>query len=240
MHYVFQQFVDRLVDSSETDGVQKAMAEAAGAFDIPCFAYLRMPRDGSSLAALISTYPARWTEHYLQHHYERLDPVIQQAHSFTEPFEWGLGSDSFPLTKGQKVLFDEAGNFGIRCGFTVPIQDNHGPVAAVTFASDVGRPEFRRSIEYNKRALQLMSISLHAHVRRKIWPHPAINGVKLSRRELECLRFAAEGKSAWDTATILGLSARTVKFHWDNAKEKLGVRTLRQAVVILQSAIPLG
>lgn len=236
MHHVFQRFVDRLADSSEADCVQKAMAEAAAAFDIPCFAYIRMPRDGSSLAALISTYPSKWTEHYLQHHYERLDPVIQQAHAFTEPFEWGLGADSFPLTEQQKNLFDEANKFGIRCGFTVPIKDNRGPVAAVTFASDVGRPEFRHSIEYNKRALQLMSISLHAHVRRRIWRDLSVNGVRLSRRELECLRFAAEGKSAWDTGVILGLSARTVKFHWDNAKEKLGVRTLRQAVVVLQSA----
>lgn len=236
MHHVFQRFVERLNDSREPDAFQKAMAEAAAAFELPCFAYLRMPRDNRALAALISTYPVGWTDRYLDIHYERLDPVIRMAHRRTEPFEWGLGADDFDLSKPQQQFFDEAAEFGIRCGFTIPIKDSRGPVAAVTFASDVRRPEFQRSIQANARVLQLMAISLHAHARRKLYPEVEIAGVHLTVRERECLLWASQGKSRWETGQILKVSAWTVKFHLDNAKTKLGVRTIAQAITRLERA----
>ncbi|MDE2183695.1 MAG: LuxR family transcriptional regulator [Alphaproteobacteria bacterium] len=236
MHHVFQRFVERLNDSREPEAFQVAMAEAASAFELPCFAYLRMPRDNRALAALISTYPVGWTDHYLNVHYERLDPVIRVAHQRTEPFEWGLGADDFDLSKQQQTFFDEAAEFGIRCGFTIPIKDARGPVAAVTFASDVRRPEFQRSIQANARVLQLMAISLHAHARRKLYTDIDIKGVHLTARERECMHWAAQGKSRWETGQILKVSAWTVKFHLDNAKAKLGVRTVTQAIARLERA----
>jgi hypothetical protein len=165
------------------------MADAALAFDLPCFAYLSMPRSGRSAAALISSYPVAWTQHYLQEHYERLDPVIELAQSQTEPFEWGLGARDFKISPAQTQLFDEAAEFGIRCGFTIPIQDGRGPIAAVTFAIDSPRPSFLQTIQTNRRVLQLMAISLHAHIRRKLWRDPVLNGIQLSPREFECLQW---------------------------------------------------
>jgi DNA-binding CsgD family transcriptional regulator len=53
----------------------------------------------------------------------------------------------------------------------------------------------------------------------------------LSRRQLECLRWAEMGKSARDTGQILGISQRTVEKHLEQAYEALGVRTRIQAVV---------
>lgn len=55
--------------------------------------------------------------------------------------------------------------------------------------------------------------------------------VALSRRQLECLRWAEAGKSARDTGQILGISQRTVEKHLEQACELLGVRTRIQAVV---------
>jgi LuxR family transcriptional activator of conjugal transfer of Ti plasmids len=236
MHRVFQTFIDRLNESSDTGSFQHAMADAAQTFDLPCFAYLSMPRDGRAAAALISSYPVSWTEHYLRHHYERFDPVIVLAHQQTEPFEWGLGADSLEMNKDQVRLFDEASEFGIRCGFTIPIQDGRGPVAAVTFATDEPKPTFQHTIRSNKRALQLMAISLHAHIRRKLWRDPIINGVRLSPREMECLRWAAAGKSVWAIGVILGISEHTATFHLSNARKKLGVENLCQAVALYVAA----
>ena len=236
LHNVFQRFVDRLNDSQDSSAFQSAMSEAASAFDLPCFAYLRMPRDDRALAALISNYPPSWTEHYLRSHYEKLDPVIGTAHAWTEPFQWGLGTDSFELTKSQKLFFDEAAEFGIKCGFTIPIKDQRGSIAAVTFASDTRREEFTRSIQTNQRVLQLMAICLHAHVRRKLWRDPLVDGVELKDRELECLRWASNGKTAWEIAQILGIRERTVNFHLANVRAKLNVCTLRQAITLYVAA----
>jgi LuxR family transcriptional regulator, activator of conjugal transfer of Ti plasmids len=235
MYRVFQMFIDRLNESGDANSFQSAMADAAQAFDLPCFAYLLMPRDGRAAAALISSYPVGWTGHYLRQHYERFDPVIVLAHQRTEPFEWGLGADGMEMNKDQARLFDEASEFGIRCGLTVPIQDGRGPVAAVTFASDAPRPAFLNTIQSNKRVLQLMAISLHAHARRRLYGQLVTDNRLLTARELECLRFAADGKSAWETAQVLNVTERTVTFHIENARRKLGVRTKMQAIAKLAS-----
>jgi DNA-binding response OmpR family regulator len=63
--------------------------------------------------------------------------------------------------------------------------------------------------------------------RNDIWP----NDVRLSEREVETLTWAARGKTSAEIAVILDLTKRTVDFHVDNARAKLGVTTRIQAVV---------
>jgi LuxR family transcriptional activator of conjugal transfer of Ti plasmids len=238
MHQIFQRFTDRLSCASDTDSLRGAMAEAAAALDLSCFAYLVVPRQPKAVPRLISNYPSTWTKHYLQQRYERFDPVVRQAIAHTEPFKWGFEVEVIGQSKLQRKLFDEASNFGIRYGFTVPIHDDLGPVAAVTFASDERRPQFERCINEHARVLQLMAIYFHAHAKRKVQPERTIEGVSLSPRELECLEWAAQGKSAWETGKILGISRHTTAFHLDNAKVKLAVRSTIQAVARLAASKP--
>jgi DNA-binding response OmpR family regulator len=54
--------------------------------------------------------------------------------------------------------------------------------------------------------------------------------VALAKREIETLTWAARGKTSVEIAQILGLSKRTVDFHIENARNKLGVTTRTQAV----------
>jgi len=44
------------------------------------------------------------------------------------------------------------------------------------------------------------------------------------------LRWAAKGKTAWETGKILELKEKTVSFYISNANFKLGVATKTQAV----------
>lgn len=238
MHRIFQTFIDRLADSVDPEDLHKAMADAAAALDLTCFAYLSMPHRRGTEALVVSTYPAAWTGHYVESHYERVDPVILRATRGADPFEWGPGAGQRELTKRQQQFFDEAAGFGIRCGFTIPIHDGRGPVAAVTFAADERHPAFRRSVEAHATALQLMALYFHAHARRKLAPERVVDGAALSPREFECLEWAAHGKSAWEIGRILGISRRTVAFHLDNAKAKLDVRTVCQAVARLSASKP--
>ncbi len=50
--------------------------------------------------------------------------------------------------------------------------------------------------------------------------HP-IDFQKLTKRELECLHWAAVGKTNWEIGKILGVSKRTVVFHLQNSTKKL-------------------
>lgn len=53
----------------------------------------------------------------------------------------------------------------------------------------------------------------------------------MTDRQLECLAWVAEGKSASDIGAILGISARTVEEHLMKACGHYGVRTRFQAVL---------
>jgi DNA-binding response OmpR family regulator len=55
--------------------------------------------------------------------------------------------------------------------------------------------------------------------------------VELSDREIEALTWAARGKTSAEISGILGLSKRTVDFHVDNARLKLGATSRMHAVV---------
>jgi DNA-binding response OmpR family regulator len=52
----------------------------------------------------------------------------------------------------------------------------------------------------------------------------------LNEREIQTLTWAARGKTSFEIAQILGLSKRTVDFHIDNARSKLGAATRVEAV----------
>jgi LuxR family transcriptional regulator, activator of conjugal transfer of Ti plasmids len=238
MHRVFQAFIDRLSESPDDEALRDAMAGAAASLDLSCFAYLSVPAQANGKPRLISTYPSAWTNYYLLRNYERLDPVVRRALTRPEPFEWGLENGSNGMSKAQLELFDEAARFGIRCGYTIPIHSGRGPIAAVTFAADHRHIKFGSSIETHGRVLQLMAMYFHVHARRIFIADRVVDGIPLSPREFECLGWSARGKSAWEIGQILGISRRTAAFHLDNAKLKLGVHSIRQAVARLAASNP--
>ncbi|TPI13117.1 LuxR family transcriptional regulator [Mesorhizobium sp. B4-1-3] len=238
MHDVFQRLVEQLTASSGELDLRTALAEAAASLDLPSFAYLLASPKLACATSLISTYPCPWTTHYLRSAYEKLDPVIVLARSRQDPFSWHADGGDLGWSARQQELMEEARQFGIHCGFTIPIHDHRGHFAALTFASDETRPLFLRTIERYERVLQLIAIFFHIHARQFLTDTGVVDGVALSRREVECLKWAARGKSAWDIGHILGISQRTAAFHLDNAKKKLGVRTITQAAVRLAISRP--
>lgn len=236
MHNTFRTFIENLSRSVDTQGLQHALSQVAAAFDLRCFAYLSLPDRRDAEPCLISTYPRAWTSHYLQNHYERLDPVVEHALSDPEPFEWGPDRGLAEASRAQRALFEEAAEFGIRYGFTIPIHDSRDRFAAITFAVDEPRPPFRRCVERKAQVFQLMALLFHAQVRRVMHGDRLVAGVRLSHRQMQCLEWAAQGKSASDIGCILGISPRTSAFHIENAKAKLGVRTVSQAVALLAAS----
>ncbi len=86
--------------------------------------------------------------------------------------------------------------------------------------------------------LKILGDYFHSHMLRR-------NGIDtsdalvVSARELDCLRWVAAGKSAWESSVILGISERTVRFHLNSAREKLNCTTTTQAVakVVAQQLI---
>jgi DNA-binding NarL/FixJ family response regulator len=73
----------------------------------------------------------------------------------------------------------------------------------------------------------IISARLAGVARNEIWP----SHVDLNEREIQALTWVARGKTSAEIATILGLSKRTIDFHLENARVKLGVGTRTEAVI---------
>ncbi|WP_281035118.1 hypothetical protein [Mesorhizobium tamadayense] len=74
--------------------------------------------------------------------------------------------------------------------------DHRGRFAALTFASDQSRPPLLRSLTDYEKALQLLAINFHINARRRLAEDCVGDGITLTQREFECLKWAARGKSA--------------------------------------------
>jgi LuxR family transcriptional regulator, activator of conjugal transfer of Ti plasmids len=237
MDRVFRTFIDALHANADVAALGTAMTGIAAALDLGAFAYLFAGRRSDAEVKLISNYPAAWTSHYLARRYEEIDPVIDKAAQSREPFQWGC-EYWYRQPGAQQIRFlEEAAHFGIRCGFTIPIHDPSSRIAAVTFAADDQHAKFARCVERHQALLQLLAILFHSRARFTLAPERSVTGIVLSPREYECLEWAAKGKSAWEIGCMLNISRRTAAFHLDNAKSKLGVRTISQAVALLAASM---
>ena len=73
----------------------------------------------------------------------------------------------------------------------------------------------------------IINARLKAAARMRLWPTQC----NLNDREIEALMWAARGKTSEEIALIMSISERTVNFHLNNARDKLGVATRIQAAV---------
>jgi DNA-binding NarL/FixJ family response regulator len=73
----------------------------------------------------------------------------------------------------------------------------------------------------------IIAARLNGVARAGLWPKT----VGLNDREVEVLTWVARGKTSAEIAQILGLTKRTVDFHTDNARGKLGAATRTEAAI---------
>ncbi len=185
----------------------------------------------------ISGYPREWREHYTANNYMVIDPTVQYCAQNITPMAW----DDDMLTGGRAEIrrfMSEARDFGINSGVSFPIHTSQGDFAMLSFASGKTGPQSRTCIQRVLPLGQLFTAYLHEAVRRVFDADVvALSKVDLTQREKECLLWATEGKTAWETSQILSIAERTVTFHLQNVQGKLGVNNRQQAVA---RAVSLG
>ena len=156
---------------------------------------------------------------FLPHH-----PLIQNALVSAEPFTTRQ-IQARDLTPEQTKALEFIGTqLNLTAGFIVPVRRNGTLLGIVTYGGNNCRVgPIERSILH----LLAHAALTHAIEVKDVKELPAVD---VSPRELQCLQWASRGKTDSEIGVILGISARTARFHIENAKRKLGAATRVQAV----------
>jgi LuxR family quorum sensing-dependent transcriptional regulator len=170
-------------------------------------------------------WPAGWHERYLERQYLDHDPVIKRLRSSTQPFAWHEVNVDRKDRNGSAIM-NEATEFDLWAGFNIPIHSLKGQLATVVLAGD----RFELAWE-DRPALLLIAIYAHDKMREIMGVRPLHPNQQrpLTPREIEVLKWTAEGKTSQDIADILSVSLPTVQSHITNLCRKLDVVTRAQA-----------
>lgn len=138
--------------------------------------------------------------------------------SVIDPFFW----DEAAAGRAEgRVVMDEARVFGLRQFFCVPFPQHDGSEACISFGGT--RLELSPDAQAALHMIAIYAASTakaitqrHTHGE----PDARARG-DLTAREVECLKWSAAGKTAWDISIILSISRRTVEHHLASACIKL-------------------
>ncbi len=190
----------------------------------------------------IDNYPGGWVEELISTGWAANDPVHLASRRACAGFGWCELGGLIRLERQHKRILVRSRHFGLGPGFTVPAHVPGEPDASCSFAVRTGR-------ELPADRLHCAElVGLHAlNAARRLRPRPPRRQrPRLSRRELQCLRLVALGKTDWEIGAILGIGAETARQYVKRARAaydcvsrtQLVVEGLRDAWISLEESSP--
>jgi len=230
---------DTILGYNEQD-LEETLKAIAADIGVCHISYLRLSPDKGSdtsvLTTAIITYSRSWQLRYFERQYVLIDPVIAFGSKAVLPFDWDQLATDDPAVQ---AFFADALNHGVgRNGISIPVRNRRGAFAVVSFTSNHSKEEWQEYKKNNIIKLQLMSVLIDsaASINLKLNSPP----IKLSKREEQCLIWAARGKTYQDISEILNISFGSVKSYLDTARHKLNCINLTHAcaVAVATGVIP--
>jgi DNA-binding CsgD family transcriptional regulator len=218
------QFIAQLREVDGVEGLRLVMSRVTTDLGLGGFIYVNCCvhrlRMRVSDQLVVASRAAEWPARGLEPDPAWLEAIVRRAAADELPFYWGAPGAA-------QLAADRASGHG----WTVPFHDAIGRVAALSFTSARTLRGFCDAVEAHRATLHVMAIYFHAHVRKALVIQSHAAAANLTPRELQCLGWAARGKSRTDIGQIIGVSPRTIKFHLENAQRKLNVAHTTQAVL---------
>jgi LuxR family quorum-sensing system transcriptional regulator CciR len=220
------------------------VGDAAAELGFQYFALL----DHASLAASgvglvrIDNYPDAWVRELVESGDAADDPVHLASRRANTGFGWCQLGSLIRLDDRHKSIMARSRYFGLGAGFTVPANVPGEPSASCSFAVRAGMdlPAARL------RCTELIGAHALCAARRLRPLRARRTRPRLSRREVQCLRLVAIGKTDSEIAIILGLGTETARQYVKSARAaydvvsrtQLVVHGLRDAWISFEEAIP--
>ena len=210
------------------DYFQEVIACYGGTYVLMC----RVPQPHESLAdcILMDTRPVAWARRYRNKGYMTIDPLVLTAQRRATPCSWSDAMIAFPKDSIEQIIHTERLANGVTDGLLVPIHTKNGHAGLVSISATI-------ALTYQAfNALTLMALVVHNQLSALQRSDPD-ELEAFTTREVECLTWAAAGKSDAEIAMILELSPKTVNYHIEGAKRRMNAASRTHAVA---SAFRLG
>jgi DNA-binding CsgD family transcriptional regulator len=178
----------------------------------------------------LSTYDEEYMAVYMRDYSPIKDPAFNVCFHRLLPLDWDEVRESDARVQ---PIHEVAEQYGVgRHGISFPIRDPGfgDAMFSVNFECDDRQWTSVRSDIVN--GLHLFAHFFHLRMKDVISARPVTSEFDLSPREREVLKWAADGKTAWETAQLIGVSERAIRLYTENAMNKLRAKTKTQAVAI--------
>lgn len=233
-------FVALLVAAARRGEELRSLVEGvARHFGFDAFSYSAWgaPRlDHQPVTYCYATQSDGWMERYDRLRYREADPRVLMTWESPLSFIWNQS-----LVRGTSertdAFLDDARAHGIASGIAFMF---HGPRDLRILVTFDSAADFNEPLRLHAIARHVPDIVLFGHhfheifMRRNLgqaanpWPRDT----PLSRRETECVRLAAKGLTTDDIAMKLDIRARTVQYHFDSVRSKLGAANRQEVIAI--------
>ena len=213
-------FVEEISKAKDVDAVRGVVKALAAQYGMETAFGGVIPQDFStagdlSKLILVADLPLDWIARYFRNDYVRRDPIIAFANNDLRHYSWNDAYRAYSNKEDVKVIQGEAGAFGMREGFVVPVRMLDGNSAVMSFGG--------QRVEISPEDQRALSFATNYAIGQLVYQQwqPAGEIRSLSPRETDCLFWAAEGKSDWEVSVILGVGVSTVEKHMTSARDKL-------------------
>ncbi len=221
---IITHFLDKALKASTPEEILDLFFKALANIGIDKIAYgalrargYQLPHDPLKMA----TYPDEWVKIYLENQYMVKDAITQHGFFTRNPFLWKSVRHGHTIKENQKLILDQASEFGLDDGISVPVHGPMGELYMMGLASAAPNPD----LEHFKTELGLLVHQFHL-LYYGLLEEEQTNTTNLSpltAKEEEILKWCSEGHSNKSIATILNVSQHTIDFHIRNIFSKLDV-----------------
>jgi LuxR family transcriptional regulator, quorum-sensing system regulator VjbR len=190
--------------------------------------------------SVVVTYPTSWIIRYSMRNYFRIDPLMRMEGQISTVCDLAeLAADSPEIAD---FLHDGEihglGNFMV----AVPVSHELGYPGNTLLTFDLEPTKRKAFLASNRERWAAAADLVHQTVLQERGLASVPTTAQLTRREVECLRWAAFGKTDGEIADILSIARWTVVTYLQNAKVKLGCpnRTAAVATALVMGIIDLS
>lgn len=229
-------FAEKLGTSPDLEVARSLMQSEIERYGYRQFVYALIPNltDGQIIDYVnLNTLDPAWMEEYENEHLYQTDPLA--FHCMQGAENNYLWSDYFEdyysgrVAGWAKRTVTRACDWGLTVGVTMPINQKNSVFAGISLVQDntVPAKEHDQAFYAHQGRLRELVSVFHAHIDRKTL---AQEYFEPSARQIEVLKWLADGKTNKQIAHNMGLAVRTVEDHVAAAAKSLRASTSTQAV----------